>query len=176
MREPVNDDAAAFATLGARGKPTRSRRRRKIRAPMQVAAECLECGEYSPVGYGTCWKCGGALGTPEAVDLAALGEGELEGRPEPRSWRTRSRYIQLAGWFGVFGVHNFWAGRTAAGFTQLGILVAGLSSLGIGMHIDFYTYGFWLWLVGIALLVIPRWWVWSDIVHVEYDGDGMLFS
>jgi len=100
------------------------------------------------------------------LSQGGLGQrGVLTSDANEPSRRTRAIYIVLALLLGMFGIHNFYAGRNGAGALQLGVstLAIALSVAGGGQN--------WFTLVllagvGIAILI--------EIVTVELDGESRL--
>jgi len=79
-----------------------------------------------------------------------------------RSSKTRVAYILLGLFLGGLGIHNFYAGHTHKGTTQLLLTI-----LGIPLSLVF---------VGIFLILGVRIWSIVDICIVTEDGDGYRMS
>lgn len=78
------------------------------------------------------------------------------------STKSRAVYIILAIFFGGLGVHNFYAGYKNKGVWQLVLCL-------VSIPLSFVIVGFF---TGLALLI----WVIVDIVTINKDSDGNLFS
>ena len=79
-----------------------------------------------------------------------------DGTP-PRSSKSRAVYILLALFVGMFGVHNFYAGRNRWGFWQLFLTIVLTMLSGVG-----------------AFTIVL--WAMVEIVMIDRDGEGLLFS
>ena len=127
--------------------------------------KCEYCDNPVPNGVPRCPSCGAAVnfqacgeapvGAVSSVSLQASGKAFVQPRSEDRS-RSRIVYTLLGVFFGILGIHNFYAGRTYRGLWQL------LITLFTG------------WFVFPLLAV----WVWSivDICVISTDGDGTKFK
>lgn len=127
--------------------------------------KCEYCDNPVPNGVARCPSCGavvsfqpeggvsGSFVSPTQANAAVV--ESAQSRPENFS-RNRIVYILLGVFFGILGIHNFYAGRTYRGLWQL------LITLFTG------------WFV-LPLLAV---WVWSivDICVISTDGDGTKFK
>lgn len=109
---------------------------------------CKQCGNEMVDNAAICVKCG------VATDLG-MAQSRVREAPVVSS-RSRALYIVLGFFLGGFGIHNFYAGRTKQGMTQLLLVV----------------FFFWL----ILPLVIVGIWALIDICTVTEDGNGLPFS
>ncbi|MCS6851671.1 MAG: TM2 domain-containing protein [Gemmataceae bacterium] len=71
---------------------------------------------------------------------------------------SRSLYIALGLFLGVFGVHNFVAGRIGIAVSQLVISLVSIPLMCVG--------------VGFVTILIPSIWAIVEIIAVEHDGQG----
>jgi len=108
-----------------------------------VSMYCNECGKAINRKAVVCIHCGCEAG------------GALR-RQTGKQGLSRAVYILLAWFFGLFGVHNFVAGRTGAAVTQL------LITIFIGWTL--------------VPLVIVGIWVICEMITVTESGDGTPFS
>jgi TM2 domain-containing membrane protein YozV len=67
--------------------------------------------------------------------------------------KSRTAYILLAWFLGIFGIHNFYSGHKKHGFIKLGLLVA----------------------CGLGLIVNPIWSI-VEMITVTKDADGVNFN
>lgn len=127
--------------------------------------KCEYCDNPVPNGVTRCPSCGAAVNfqaygeaptSPVSpVSSQASGMAFAQPRSENQS-RSRIVYILLGVFFGILGIHNFYAGRTYRGLWQL--------------LITLFTGWFLLPLLAV--------WVWSivDICVISTDGDGTKFK
>jgi len=78
---------------------------------------CKQCGSQIPDAAVMCVKCGVPTGAPamQPVQPMPMGPGQVVPK-------TRNAYVLLGllpGFFGFPGIHNLYAGYTAAGLVQL---------------------------------------------------------
>ena len=130
---------------------------------------CAKCNTEIPEGSAACPQCGEpqpATGDAQNVQPPPP-TTEPQQSPEPQQQSTKSRtiYILLAFFFGVFGVHNFYAGRIVPGIIQLGITLLSLL-IGLLTFILFFGLGG----VGVA---VPLVWALVDMLFVKKDGAGL---
>ena len=135
---------------------------------------CIHCGNDIPYGAVTCPSCGAPApaqqppppqqqyAPPPPQQYAPPPQQQYYAPPPPQqqyyapppppqSTKSRLVYVILAFFLGGFGVHNFYAGRTAAGVIQL---LLTLLTCGAGSVIVFF------WLI-------------FDILFVKKDGQGL---
>ena len=124
--------------------------------------KCEYCDNPIPNGVTRCPSCGATVNFQaycevptrpvSPVSAQASGMAFVQPRSENES-RSRTVYILLGVFFGILGIHNFYAGRTYRGLGQL------LTTIIVG------------WFV-LPLLVV---WIWSivDICAISTDGDGI---
>lgn len=77
---------------------------------------------------------------------------------------SRVAYILLAIFLGDLGVHNFVAGYTARGVTQLSITL-------VSLLLFLCTFG----LSGVGVLAVTVWWI-VEVCTVDRDANGMKMS
>lgn len=123
---------------------------------------CPSCGAQCNINLAKCPKCGVVFGDdwkPEFSHVAQVEQANPAAthwrptQPEPqapgvqlvKTQRSRGIYIILALFFGLLGIHNFYAGRYARGVIQmlitviLGWFVIGLVISGIWAIVDCFT-------------------------------------
>ena len=128
--------------------------------------KCSNCNTELPDGATFCTQCGAALAAANGGAQLQQGEG-----------KPRMLYIVLAVLAGALGIHNFYAGRTTVGITQL---VATIFSFILFWFVWFLGIIFFPFLfISFFFLFVPFGiWVWAVIeaFTVKVDGKGIPFT
>lgn len=146
-----------------------------------VTLKCGACGKLLEIAdeyqgkTGKCYGCGGPISVPfvQAAPISATPQAYVQAAPIPgmpqgphvpgapqvllvRQAKTRFIYVLLGLFFGLFGVHNFYAGYSGRAFAQLLITV----------------FLFWL----IIPLICVGVWVVVDLIITTQDSTGQAFA
>lgn len=119
---------------------------------------CPNCGKEIAEGAKFCPSCGCAVsdGNPNTAQPEPVADATQCGQAGARFGKSRLTYILLGWFFGLLGVHDFYAGYTGRGVAQL------LLTILLG------------WLV--VPLVIVWIWVLVEICVVRKDAAGRPFD
>ncbi|MBI3881789.1 MAG: NINE protein [Verrucomicrobia bacterium] len=117
--------------------------------PESKLTACPDCGAEVSRRAMSCPRCGGPV-----AQIVIVASAPPAAAPEKPAQSTSSRgvYCVLAFFFGLIGVHNFYAGFVAAGFVQLI-----LSLTGVGL-----------------VVTVP--WVIAEMLFQRTDGKGLRFQ
>lgn len=128
-------------------------------------ATCEYCDNSLPSNGNQCPFCGAPIVVPvdrnpaehsrektdDGIQPLKLGKAKIE---ENKTGKRRIVYILLALFFGVWGIHNFYARRYFCAGIQLFLMVASVSS-------------------GSAIFMISVIWIFIEIFLVKKDGRGI---
>lgn len=89
---------------------------------------CSKCGAQIPDGSAFCGLCGAPLNVVDVPPTAVPTPGPA---PTGESSRSALAYFLFAFFFGAFGVHNFYIGKTTLAVVQLVVSLVGILLVGI---------------------------------------------
>jgi TM2 domain-containing membrane protein YozV len=125
-----------------------------------IAVTCPACQKQ----FGTDPSAGGAVACPYCRSATTIPPVASVGVPMAQPKCSRVAYILLAIFLGDLGVHNFVAGYTARGVTQLSITL-------VSLLLFLCTFG----LSGVGVLAVTVWWI-VEVCTVDRDANGMKMS
>lgn len=156
----ISDKAAACPGCGAPVTATKPAVAQRMEA---MDGFCPACGDDCSMNAMSCLQCGAMFDSSSGQrPVAKRAEAEPSSAPmAPRqmlvkSAKSRGVYIILGLFFGLLGIHNFYAGRLGIGVAQL------LVTCILGWFV-----------VGIVITAI---WVLIEMFTVTHDGAGDAFA
>lgn len=117
--------------------------------------DCRFCGADNVTGARFCEQCGQSL-----LEGTSQSEGGSYFKKAAEEWSVRSRtvFVLLGVFFGLLGIHNFYAGYVLKGVVQF--FIGGIT---------YAVYPFTGTLIPILLLIV---WIILELIFVKKDYDG----